>query len=82
MRLEHWLYKLPLRLRSLFHRGEVENELDEELRDHLARDIAQRVRLGASPAEAERAARIALGGVEQQKEEVRDTRGLRSGREP
>jgi len=77
MRLEHWLYKLPLRLRSLFHRGEVENELDEELRDHLERDIAQRVRLGASPAEAERAARIALGGVEQQKEEVRDTRGLR-----
>lgn len=77
MSLEHWLYKLPLRLRSLFRRRQVERELAEELRDHLERDAALRIRQGASPAEAERAARISLGGVEQQKEAVRDTRGLR-----
>jgi len=29
MRFEHWLYTLPLRLRSLFRRAQVERELDE-----------------------------------------------------
>lgn len=33
MRFERWLYTLPLRLRSLFRRSVVEQELDEELRD-------------------------------------------------
>jgi putative ABC transport system permease protein len=35
MRAEHWVYTLPLRLRSLFRRTRVERELDEELRFHL-----------------------------------------------
>jgi len=35
MRLEHWVYTIPLRLRSLFRRGRVEQELDDELRFHL-----------------------------------------------
>jgi hypothetical protein len=35
MGLERWLYTLPLRLRTLFRRGEIEQELDEELRYHL-----------------------------------------------
>jgi len=30
MRPEHWTYTIPLRLRSLFRRGVVEQELDEE----------------------------------------------------
>ena len=37
MRLERWLYTLPLRLRSVFRRGRVEQELDEELRYHVER---------------------------------------------
>jgi len=77
MRLEHWLYKLPLRLRSLFRRRQVERDLDDELRDHLERETAERIRLGGTPEEAQRAARVSLGGVEQQKEAVRDTRGLK-----
>jgi hypothetical protein len=32
VRLEHWFYTVPLRLRSLFRRSQVEGELDEELR--------------------------------------------------
>ncbi len=32
---EHWIYTIPLRLRSLFRRSQVEQELDEELRFHL-----------------------------------------------
>ncbi len=35
MRLKHWFYTVPLRLRSLFRRAQVEQELDEELRYHL-----------------------------------------------
>jgi putative ABC transport system permease protein len=35
MRLEHWFYTIPLRLRSLFRRERVEEELDDELRFHL-----------------------------------------------
>ena len=37
MRLEHWLYTIPLRLRSLFGRDKVDSELDEELRYHVER---------------------------------------------
>lgn len=37
MRLERWIYTIPLRLRSLFRRDRVEQELDEELRYHLER---------------------------------------------
>jgi hypothetical protein len=46
MRIEHWLYMIPLRLRSLFRRQLVEQKLDEELQYHLQRKtkkISQRV---------------------------------------
>ena len=31
---DHWIYTIPLRLRSLFRRKTVKQELDEELRSH------------------------------------------------
>jgi hypothetical protein len=34
---EHWLYTIPLRLRSLLHWAHANQELDDELRDHLER---------------------------------------------
>jgi hypothetical protein len=37
MRMEHWLFEVPLRLRSLFRRQRVEQDLDEELQYHLER---------------------------------------------
>src|ERR1017187_10151164 len=37
MRMEHWLYAMPLRLRSLFRRQRVEQELDDQLQYHLER---------------------------------------------
>ncbi len=37
MRPEHWLYTIPLRLRSLFRWAQADQELDEELRDHIER---------------------------------------------
>ncbi len=74
MRLEHWLYTVPLRLRSLFRRDRVEQELDEELRFHLERQIEEHIARGSSPEEARYAALRAMGGVERRKEECRDMR--------
>ena len=38
-----WLYTLPLRLRSIFRRSQVEKELDDELRFHLDQRIEQEI---------------------------------------
>src|SRR5215475_5731298 len=77
MRLKHWFYTIPLRLRSLFRRSQVEQELDEELRYHVERQIEENVARGMSAQEARRAALRAMGGVEQRKEECRDMRRVR-----
>jgi len=37
MRPQHWLYTIPLRLRSLFRHRYLGQELDEELQFHLER---------------------------------------------
>lgn len=74
MRLESLLYTLPLRLRSLFRRADVEEELDDELQYHLERQIEQSIALGLTPDEARCAALRAMGGMEQRKEECRDAR--------
>jgi len=69
-----WYYKLPLRLRSLFHKNKAELDLDDELQFHLQNQIDEYVAQGMNPQEARRAALGSLGGVEQVKEECRDTR--------
>jgi macrolide transport system ATP-binding/permease protein len=77
VRLESWLYTVPLRLRSIFRRGHVERELDEELAFHLQRQIEENVARGLTPAQALQAARRALNSLEQRKEECRDMRKVR-----
>src|SRR5215475_7791552 len=77
MRLKHWLYTAPLRLRSLFRRRQVEQELDEELRYHIERQIEEHISKGMTEEEARYAALRAMGGVERRKEECRDTRRVR-----
>src|SRR5271165_5598084 len=74
MRLEHWLYALPLRLRSLFRRERVEQELDEELQYHLDRKIQEYIAQGQTPEQARYAALRSMEGLTQRKEECRDTR--------
>ncbi|HTQ84582.1 MAG TPA: ABC transporter permease [Candidatus Solibacter sp.] len=71
------LRDLAMRLRSLFRRGTVEREMDEELRFHLARQAEKHRAAGAPREEAERRARIEIGGMEQTREECRDARGTR-----
>jgi predicted permease len=77
MRFERWLYTVPLRVRSLFRARQVDEELDEELRFHLEQRTQQYVDQGMPPADARYAALRAIGGVEQRKEECRDTRRVR-----
>lgn len=74
MRLEHWVYTIPLKLRSLFRRQRAERELDEELQYHLQRKMEENLAAGMTAEEARRAARREFGGFELSKEECRDMR--------
>ena len=74
MRPKHWIYTLPLRLRSLFRRQAADQELDEELRYHLEQKTQQYIAQGMPPQEARRAALLEIGGLEKRKEECRDMR--------
>jgi uncharacterized glyoxalase superfamily protein PhnB len=49
MRIKHWFYTAPLRLRSLFRRSQVEQELDKELRYHIERQIEEHIAKGMAP---------------------------------
>ena len=68
---------LRYRLRALFRRNSMEAELDTELRAHIEQQTEKYIKSGMSPEEAARRARIELGGIEQIKEDVRDSWGLR-----
>ncbi len=71
------LNKLRLRLRALFFKSKMEEELDEEVRFHLEREIEENIARGMSPEEARFASLRSFGGVERVKEESRDERGIR-----
>jgi putative ABC transport system permease protein len=71
-----WIYTVPLRLRSVFRRSQVERELDEELRFHLEARIQQEIAAGRTPEEARYLALRAMDGMEQRKEECRDMRHM------
>jgi predicted permease len=74
VRLEHWWYAVPLRLRSMFRRNRVEKELEEEFRFHLDHLIAQEMAGGKTADEARHTALRAMDGIERQKENCRDMR--------
>ncbi len=67
---------LHLRLRSLFSRRNVDQELDEELQYHLERQMDEEIAAGKNPHEARYAALRSVKNIEQRKEECRDMRGL------
>jgi predicted permease len=71
-----WYYKVPLRLRSIFHKNQAELDLSEELQFHLQNQIDEYVAQGMHPEDARHAAFRSLGGIEQAKEECRDARGV------
>jgi len=55
---------------KFFHRSQVENDMDEELRSHIQHRADDLERSGLDRAEAERRARIEFGGRERYKEEI------------
>src|SRR5262245_31846101 len=71
------LNKLRLRLRALFFKSRLEDELQAELQFHLEREIEENIVRGMTPEDARYAALRSFGGVELVKEESRDVRGVR-----
>src|SRR5579863_1348092 len=71
---ESWIYKLPLRWRSLFRRKRADDELDEELRFHVERKTEEYIGHGMVPEAARTAALRDLHGMESRKEECREMR--------
>src|SRR5437016_4196358 len=61
-------------IRRPFQKSRAEKQLDQELRFHLDRQIADHIATGISPEEARRRATLEFGGLERVKEEVRDRR--------
>lgn len=55
----------------------MERDLDSELQLHYDREVAKLVARGLPAAEAQRQARLAIGGTEQLKEDSRDAWGIR-----
>ena len=75
--LPDWLSDIRYRVRAIIGRDRLETDLDAEMRFHLDTETDRLVRDGLSAAEAGRRARMAFGGIEQVKEETRDSRGVR-----
>ena len=64
------------RIRSLFLKQRLEQELDDEIRSHLEMQIEENLRQGMSAEEAHYAALRKFGGVDQVKEVYRERRSL------
>src|SRR5438552_17105815 len=76
MRIKHWRFTLPLRLKAIFRGRRLERELEEELQFHLEHKIEEGIAVGLTPDEARFAALRAMDGLEQRKEEMRDMRRI------
>ena len=59
----------------LFNGQRLEHELDKELRFHFEQQVAENMRTGMPEEQARRAARLAFGGLNQVKEDRRESRG-------
>jgi macrolide transport system ATP-binding/permease protein len=75
MNVQQWLYSFPLRLRSFFHPNQVDQEMREELREHLEQQTNDNIGKGMSGEEARRSAMRAMGGIAQIEQRCRDARG-------
>ncbi len=62
-------------LQRLFARKRMENDLDRELRFHFESQVADKTRSGISENEARRLTRLEFGGIDQIKEDCRESRG-------
>jgi predicted permease len=73
IRLENWLYTIPLRLRSLLVRQRQDEDLDEELRDHIERQTEENQSRGMGEKEARLAALRTFGNFVAVREQTHET---------
>jgi len=71
-----WLRLLAARVRWWTARKRAEEEFSSELAEHLELLTEENVRRGMTPEEAQRAARVRLGGMTQLREKNRELRGF------
>ena len=71
------LTDLLYRLRALFRGQQMDSEVEEKLRGHLEYEAEKLRRTGLPPDQAMRRARLVLGGPEQVKQQVRESRGTK-----
>ena len=64
-------------LRSITHRSQLESDMEAELAQHLESRTEDLIRVGHTPQEASRIARIELGPALKHKEDMRTSLGLR-----
>src|SRR5580698_263953 len=64
------------RARSFFRKEPLDQELDAEMAAHLEFAVEENIRRGMSSEEARRTAMVRFGGVQQAREQHRETRGL------
>ena len=69
--------KLRLRFTSLFRRGKVEAQLEDELHFHFDQLVNEYISAGMSPDDARRSALRAMGRITAIQEECRDMRGTK-----
>ncbi len=62
-------------LQRLLRSARMENDLDKELRFHFEEMVAGKVEAGMNEAEARRTTRLEFGGLDQVKEDCRESRG-------
>ena len=67
-------YRTTRFFRNLFGRQQAERELDEEVRSYAALLADEKLATGMTAQEANRQARLELGGIEQVKEQIREAR--------
>src|SRR5437870_1467838 len=69
------MHRLYHRLRRLFHRRGLEQDLQDELNAHLEMDKQERIGRGEAPQQAHYDSRRAFGNLLRPAEEVRETWG-------
>jgi len=62
-------------LSRLFGRRRLETDLEKELRFHFETQVAEKMQAGVAESEARRLTRLEFGGMEQIKEDCRESRG-------
>ena len=73
-----WWKDFSLRLRALFFRRRMDEELEEELQFHIDMQARKNQRTQSNRVEAERQARLQFGGLVSATEECREERGISS----